>query len=151
MTQAIAVHPTRALVAKWGTVAAAGAAALVTVGSYGNDKQWSAVPFLIGLVVIVSAVVFGLVVPRALHAVETGAPSAARWTVGHGIATVLLLTVFWSGAELIVGTAAIVLAVVGRRRAAGSERVYRATIWLAGTAMTLSVVWTVLNAVAFGN
>ena len=45
MTQAIAVHPTRALVAKWATVAAAGAAALVAVGSYGNDKQWSAVPF----------------------------------------------------------------------------------------------------------
>lgn len=151
MTQATAARPTRALVAKSATAAAAAAAALVVVGSYGNDKQWSAVPFLIGLAVVVSALDFGLIVPRALHAIETGASSARRWTVGHGVVTVLLLAVFWSGAELVVGTAAILLAVVGRRRGAATERVCRATMWVAATAMTLSVVWTLLNAVAFGN
>jgi NADH:ubiquinone oxidoreductase subunit K len=145
------MRPTRTDLAKVATAAAATAAALVAVGSYGNDHQWSAVPFLIGLAVMISAVVFGLLVPRALHAIETGAPAARRWTIGHGIATLLSLVAFWTGAEVIIGSAAILLAVTGRRQAKGNDRVYRLTIWLAGTAMALSVVWTVLNAAAGGN
>jgi len=150
MTQVTLFQPPRALLAKAAVAAAAGAAALATIGSYGNDDQWSHVPFLIGIAVVVSAFVFGLLVPRALRAIDNGAPSATRWILGHGVAAVMLLVVFWTGAELIVGTAAILLALTGRRRATGSGTPYRVTLWLAGSAMALSVIWTVVSAAALG-
>jgi hypothetical protein len=151
MTQATVFQPSRALLTKVAVAAAAAAAALVAAGSYGNDDQWSAVPFLIGIALVVSAIVFGLLVPRALRAIETDAPVTARWSLALGIATVLSLVVFWTGAELIVGAAAVLLAVTGRGRAAASAKPYRVTLWLAGSAMALAVAWTVVNATALGN
>lgn len=149
MTATISLRPMRATLIKAAIGAAAAAAALVAGGSYGNDYQWSAVPFMIGIAVVVSALVFGLLVPRALRAIEAGAPTAARWSLGHGIASVLLLVVFWTGAELIVGTAAVLLAATGRKISGGAKP-YTVTLWLAGCAMALSVVWTAVGA-ALGN
>lgn len=151
MAQVTVLQPSRALLAKVAVAAAAGACVLIAIGAAGSGDQWSEVPFLIGVAVIVCAIVFGLLVPRGLHAIETGTPTATRWIVGHGVASVILLGVFWTGAELIVGTAAILLAVTGRRRIAASGSRYRLTLWLAGSAMVLSVAWTVLNTAVLGN
>jgi len=155
MTATISARPTRATLVKAGAGAAAAAAGLIAYGAYGDpsapDNQKSAVPFLIGIAVVVSAIVFGLLVPRALRAIEAGAQTAARWCLGHGIASVVLLIVFWSGVTLIVGAAAVLLAAVGRRQCTGRATPYSVALWLAGSAIAATVVWTVLTNTVLSN
>src|SRR4051812_26817865 len=86
MTDAVPLEPRRATLDKTAVGAAAAAAAIVSYGAYGDphadSSQKSAVPILIGVAVVITAIVFGLLVPRALRAVESGTPSAVCWSLG---------------------------------------------------------------------
>jgi hypothetical protein len=139
------VSPSGSTVATAGVTATAAAAALIAGGSYGNAHQWAAVPLLIGVAAVLGGIVFGVVTPRALRAVERRGATGTRWAVGFGIASVLTLAVFWTGAPLIVGTAGALMAATGRRNGARPAGPYTATLWLAGSAMAVTAVWTIVS------
>ena len=141
-----------------GVVAAVGAAALVVAGglvaygAYGDPSskadQRSAVPFLIGVSVVLAAVVFGVLVPKGLQALREAAPHASRWPLAHGIVGVLLIVVFWSGAPVILGAAALLLGSEARRDASDrgvSTATATAAVVLGSIATVLPVVVTILG------
>ena len=101
------------------------AMALVVYGTYGDsqasDSQKSGMPSVLVGVVVVALIVFGLLAPAAIKAVEAGRPSGTRWAVGLGIASVVSLVAFWSGLPLLLGGAAALIAKVGREQTGGSK------------------------------
>lgn len=130
----------------------AAAAGLAVYAAYGDPhpktSQEDGVPFLIALSAVVGAAVFGLLVPRALRAVGAASPGAPRWALGHGIAAVVLLTAFWSGLPLVVGPAAVILGMEGRRPPARGARrggAYSASLMLGVVAVVASIAITVVG------
>jgi chromate transport protein ChrA len=136
-----------------GVVAAAGAAALVVAGglvaygAYGDPSpkadQRSAVPFLVGICVVLAAVVFGMLVPKGLRALRDATSHATRWPLAFGIVAVVLMPAFWSGAPIIVGTGALILGIAARRDAAEQGR----STASATAAVVLGLIATVLPVV----
>jgi hypothetical protein len=132
--------------------AALGSAALTAFetiyGAYGDpsapDNQRDSVPFILAIAAVVCAVVFGVLVPRALRAVESASPSAGRWAAGFTITAILGLAVFWSGAPIILGAAAALTGWMARRRPM-SGRVFGLAVGLGLFALGATVVWTVLS------
>jgi hypothetical protein len=114
----------RALAAKAGVTSAVAGAALAFYSAYGDPhvqaSQKAGVPFLVGAVVAVSAIAFGLLVPRALRAIQEGRSSAPRWGLAHSIvALVLTPFAFWSGVPLVLGAAGLLLGAAGRKHGRG--------------------------------
>jgi hypothetical protein len=144
----------RARTARMGAGAAVLAMALVVYGAYGDahasDSQKSAVPVLLGLVVVAAGIVYGLLAPSALRAVDSGAAAARRWAVGLAVASVLSLAVFWSGLPLVVGGAAALVGREGRSRAAGS-RAFGAATWLGAGAAAVAVAVTIIGNTVAGH
>lgn len=116
---AYSMGPVRSAAAKWGLGVAAVTAAYDVYGVFGDDtapaSQRDALPFMIAMGLVVVAIVFGLLVPAGLRAIDQRAASASRWALGHAIAAMVSIVVFWSGLPLILGTAAVVLGVAGGR------------------------------------
>ncbi len=143
---------TRGRLAGTGVVAVAAAASMAVYAAYGDPhpkaSQEQGVPFLIAISVMVGAVVFGLLVPRALQAVRVASPGAPRWALGHGIVAVVLVAAFWSGLPLVVGPAAVILGVEGRRWAEQQSQPrgrYSATLALGLVALAVSIALTVVG------
>ena len=111
-------------------------------------NQESGVPFLVAIDVVAAALVFGLLVPRLLRAIVDGSPRAARGAVLCGVAALVSMVAFWSGAPLVLGGAAALLGTKGRRQAGGrgmGSRAYTATLILGVIALVGSVAITVLG------
>lgn len=138
----------RAMAARVGGVVTILALALVVYGTYGDpqasDSQKSGMPSVLLGVVVVAAIVFGLLAPIALRAVEEGRDAGRRWALGLGIVSVVSLVVFWSGLPLLVGGAGALVGKVGREQTGGS----RAFSWAWGLglfAVIASIAITVVG------
>lgn len=136
-----------------GAAAAVVAAGIAIYGAYGDPhaqaSQESAVPFLAVVDVVIAAVVFGLLVPRALRS------GSARWGLITSIVSVVALAAFWSGAPIVLGAAGALIGARGRQRArengtpAGG---HTAALVLGAVVVVATVAWTVLgNTVMTGN
>jgi len=144
----------RSRCARIGAGAAALAMAVVVYGTYGDShassSQKSGMPFLLVVVAVLAAVVYGFVAPTALRAVANGSTSARRWAVGLAIVSVLSLAVFWSGLPILVGGAAALVGHSGRSLPR-SSRAYAAAWWIGLSAASLSVVVTILGNTVAGH
>jgi hypothetical protein len=134
--------------AKAGAAAAVAGAALAFYAAYGDPhagtSQKASVPFLVGLVVVVSAIVFGLLAPRALRAAQDGRPGASRWGLACGIVALIAMpVVFWTGVPLVVGAAGLVLGVSGRR--SGGGRGATAAVVIGTLAIVGGIIFAVLG------
>lgn len=136
-----------------GAAAAVVAAGVAIYGAYGDPhsqaSQESAVPFLVIVDVVVTALLFGLLVPRALRS------GSVRWGLITSIVSVVALAAFWSGVPIAVGAAGALIGAQGRQRArdngtrAGG---HTAALVLGAVAVVATVAWTVLgNTVLSGN
>lgn len=138
----------RARAARIGVGVAVLAMALVVYGAYGDSQassaQKSGVPFLLAIVAVAAAVVYGLLAPRAQRSVARRAPGARRWAVGLSVVSVLSLAIFWSGLPLIVGGAAALVGYEGRS-GAHESRAFGAAWWLGLVAAGLAVIVTVVG------
>lgn len=105
---------------RWGAPAVLAAAALATLGVYGDNTltsaqqahQEAALPWVIAVAVIVGGLLFGLAVPRLLHSRSIGG-----WALALGLAGVATLAAFWSGLPVVFGAAALLAGLTGRRLA----------------------------------
>jgi hypothetical protein len=96
--------------------AGAGVVGAALITAFAHD--WQEIAFSVGLLAVVTAVVFGLVVPRALRK-----DSAGGTALGLSIPAILLaLPAFWSGLPLILGVAGIVVGNHGRFAASGARK-----------------------------
>jgi hypothetical protein len=137
----------RMTAAKWGAGVALLTAAYDVYGVYGGtvttpQNQKDGLPFVIAIALVLTALVFGLLVPAGLRSVDSHSAGAAKWMLGLGIAAFVSLVAFWSGAPIILGAAAIAVAGAGIRHSGGSAKV---AIGLGGFAAGLSIVWTVVS------
>lgn len=135
-----------------GAVVAAAAAGLVTYAAYGDSNapqhQKDAVPSIIVIAVVVAALVFGALVPKALRALEENGARRHLWALIPAIIGVIATVAFWSGVPLVIGAAAFMLGTTGRREAIArgmSTRPYTATLVLAGIATVGSVLVTIVG------
>jgi hypothetical protein len=113
-------------VASRGTVAATGiATALVAfAGTAFGAHDWGEILVVCGVVAVATALVFGLVVPRALRT-----ESAGGTALGLAIpALVLLLPAFWSGLPLVLGVAGLLVGSAGRRASSGAGKCIAAVV-----------------------
>jgi chromate transport protein ChrA len=133
---------------KIGTAAVAAAAVLDVYAAYGDSQrqtnQTAAVPFLIAVCAVVAALVFGVVVPKGLRAVQDRATSAGRWALGTAVASAVLLVAFWSGLPLVVGAAGALLGRRARDRG-DATRPERAALPVSVVAMVVCVVVTIIG------
>jgi len=139
---------TKTLLLRTGFAVAALVAFEVIYGAYGDPSapkhQRSEVPIVTGIGLAVAALVFGLLVPRAVHAVETGSPTARRWAVGFAAAAVVSLVAFWSGAPIVLGAAAALTGWLARRRPL-TGKAFDVAYGLGLCAVGGTLVWTVLS------
>lgn len=89
---------------------AVGCAALGIAGTFFTAHDWGEIAVVTGIVVIATALVFGLVVPRALRNEATGNRALALSIP----AFLLTLPAFWSGLPLVLGVGGLVLGNAGR-------------------------------------
>jgi hypothetical protein len=103
-----------------GAVAALVAVALSVLGAH----DWSEIALEVGMIVVGYALVFGLVVPRALRK-----ESAGGTALGLAIpAARLVLPAVWSGLPLILGVAGIVVGNAGRSARTGAGKCIAAVV-----------------------
>jgi hypothetical protein len=144
----------RARAARVGGVVAIVTMALVVYGAYGAAKasasQKSGVPFEIIIVAVVAVVVYGLLAPLALRAVESGRAAGRNSAVALAVVSVLSLAMFWSGLPLILGGAAALVAMAGRERIGGSK-VFSAAWALGLLAAGASIAVTILGNTIVGH
>src|SRR5262249_5775343 len=125
-------------------LATLGAAATAWYGAYGDSRriaeQVNAVPFLIGADVVISALVFGLLVPWA-----AGRGSrAAGWGLATGIVAIVATPLaFWSGVPLLFGAAGVLLGLAARRAAGG--KMATSAIVVGAVSMTLATAMVVIG------
>lgn len=157
MTQATrgSLAPNRLQLAGLGLVVAAAASGLAAYAAYGDptapQHQKDAVPSIIVVAVAVAVVVFGALVPKALAALDGTGARRHLWALVPAIVAVVTTIAFWSGVPLILGVAAALLGMTGRREAVlhrTATRPYTATLVLAGIAAIGSVAVTVIGNLA---
>ncbi|HUZ28670.1 MAG TPA: hypothetical protein VMU90_05480 [Solirubrobacteraceae bacterium] len=137
----------------WVALAAiAAAAGLAAYAAYGDPhpkaNQQAGVPFLIVVSVVVGVAVFAGLVPKGLRAIRAAAPSAPRWAVGFGAVAVVSCAAFWSGVPIVIGAAAALLGIEGRRGAATgatTARPYNVATVLAVVTIVASTAFVVLG------
>lgn len=106
---------------RWGVPAVAVAAALSAISVYGDHtltasqraSQEHVLPVIIGVAVVLGGLIFGLAVPRLLRGQHL-----PGWALAVGILGLAALAAYWSGLPVVFGTAALLLAITGRRLAA---------------------------------
>jgi Na+/melibiose symporter-like transporter len=135
----ITLNPGRSTFTAIGTCVAS--AALVTFAAYGDPHpekgQEAAVPFLIAISCVTAAIAFGLLVPRMVDTV-----GGRRWALGAGVvAAIATPVVFWAGAPLALGVAAV----VGGRRSGSRAAVVLGVIAVAGSVLMTVVGNTILT------
>lgn len=140
--------PVRSIAAKWGVGVAVVTAAYDVYGVFGDSQastsQHDSLPFVIAMGLIITGLVFGLLVPAGLRAIDQHTSSASRWALGLGIAAFVSLVVFWSGLPLILGSGAAVVAVNGLRSDITTKRMAVAR-GLGFFAMAAAIVVSVLG------
>jgi hypothetical protein len=93
-------------------------------GTAFGAHDWGEVLVVSGILVVTTAVVFGLVVPRALRK-----DSAGGTALGLSIpALVLLLPAFWAGLPLVLGVAGALIGNAGRRAPTGAGKCIAAVV-----------------------
>ncbi|QZY29667.1 hypothetical protein [Nocardioides coralli] len=101
-----------------GTVAGIGAAtcavALTLTTLFAHD--WAEVATVAPVIVVAGAIVYGLVVPRALRRDSQGGAALVLAV----LAALVVVPAFWSGLPLVLGVAAMVLGNAGRRSREGA-------------------------------
>lgn len=148
MSQSVAQQEIiRSTAAKFGALVAVFAAACVVYGAYGDptasQSQRSAVPVVLTIALVGTAIVFGLLVPAGLRAIAAHS-TATRWSLGHAIAGLLLVPVFWTGLPLILGAGALVLA-ANQRREFGPGRATAVALGLGWFLAAGTVIWTIVS------
>jgi hypothetical protein len=118
----------------------AAASAVIVYGAYGDsrapDSQKDAVPFLVGLTVVGTAILFGVVVTL----VRRPSLDLPRWALGMAILAAASIAVFWSGAPILLGVAAVTIA-----RQARPSRMARWGMLVGCLAMAAPVVITLVT------
>lgn len=142
----------RARSARVGGVVTILAMALVVYGTYGDsqasDSQKSGMPSVLVGVVVVAALIFGLLAPMALRAVEAHRETGRRWAIGLAVASVLAIVVFWSGLPLLLGSAAALVAKAGRESAVTSKAwswAWGLGLFAAGASIAVTIVGNTLH------
>jgi hypothetical protein len=96
-----------------GLVSFAVAAAWIVAGAHNTTEIVS----MVALSALVTAGVFGLLLPRALH--QDSAPGRALTLSVLGL--LLIVPAFWSGLPMVLGSAGALLGYAGRNAATGSR------------------------------
>lgn len=110
-THATSSAPSRA-VAPIGALVAVVASAATAYGAH----TWSEIVITVAAILVAAALVFGLVVPRALSK-----ESAGGTALGLSIpAALLLLPAFWAGVPFVLGVGAMVVGNAGRNARTGA-------------------------------
>lgn len=139
--------PMRGAAAKFGALVAVVAAAFVVYGAYGDpasaQNQRSAVPAVLAIALIGTVIVFGLLVPAGLRAM-TSRSAATKWSLGHAVASLLLIPIFWTAIPLVLGAGAVFLA-VNQRRELGRSRPSGIALGLGWFVVGTSIIWTVIS------
>ncbi len=86
--------------------------------------DWGEIVVVLGALAVVTAIVFGVVVPRGLRR-ESAGGAALTCAI---LAALLALPAFWSGLPLVLGVAAMLLGNAGRTAARGSGRCIAAIV-----------------------
>lgn len=99
-----------------GALVAVVASAATTYGAH----TWSEIAIVVPAIVLTTALVFGLVVPKAL--VKAGSKESSGGTaLGLSIpAALLLLPAFWAGVPFVLGVGAMVVGNAGRNARTGA-------------------------------
>lgn len=97
-----------------GVATALVAATLTTLFAHG----WGEVISMVALIAVVSAVVYGVVVPRGLR---RGGAGGTTLTLGV-LAALTAFPAFWSGMPFVLGVAAVLLGAPGRTAREGAGR-----------------------------
>jgi hypothetical protein len=142
----------RARAARVGAVATVLAMALIVYGTYGDpkapDSQKSGMPSILVMAAVVAAIVFGVLVPLALRAVDAGAAGGRRWAIGLTVVSVLGLVVFWSGLPMIAGSAAALVGRAGTESGRGAKAFTTARVLglvAAGASILVTILGNVLH------
>ena len=109
-----------------GAVAGIGLATFLVAaaGTAFGANDWGEIIIVLGVIAVASALVFGLVVPRALRK-----ESAGGTALGLAVpALLLLLPAFWSGLPLVLGVAGLVVGNAGRRAPSGAGKCIAAVV-----------------------
>lgn len=93
-------------------------AAVALVGTFVGAHDWREIGVISAIVIVVTAAVFGLVVPRALRKGSAGGTALALAIP----AVLLLVPAFWAGIPFVLGAAGAVVGNAGRRAPTGSGR-----------------------------
>lgn len=104
----------RSAVAGIGLASALVAAAGTAFGAH----DWTEIAVVWAAIAVVTALVFGLVVPRALRKESAGGTALALSIP----ALVLLLPAFWAGLPLVLGVAGVVVGNAGRTASSGAGK-----------------------------
>ena len=127
------------LIAITAAVAIAIAAALAAWGSFSGDGDFGDYWPVLLIIAVVTAIVFGFVVPRAVQ----GAWPAARTGLILSVLGLLTVAVFWSGAPPIFASAGILLGYLARQR--GEMGVATAAFAVGVLALVADVVIYILD------
>ncbi len=95
---------------------AVGSALVAVAGTAVGAHDWRELLVVMGIIAVVTALVFGLVVPRALRKESAGGTSLALSIP----AVLLLLPAFWSGLPMVLGAAGLLVGNAGRRAERGA-------------------------------
>jgi hypothetical protein len=147
MAQAVRITGSpRALATKVGLLATLLAVGVVVIGTYvdGKSHQTSEAPAVIGVAVAVGLIVFGGLVPQAIRAAGSGAEAARRWSIGLAAAGVLSLGAFWTGAPVVLGCAAALVASVSPVATRP-----RPVVAIGVATAIVTIVWTILSSTVF--
>jgi hypothetical protein len=144
---------------RWGIAALVGMAAMAVYAAYGDAhpkaSQEAAVPAIIAVMAVITALVFGALVAPGLRGV---AGRTSRWAgIGLTLGILGLLAVpvaSWSGLPLTLGLAAALLGTAGRSVAQRNGRAATVPSWATGigtAAIVLSVVMLVVGSTVLSN
>lgn len=120
MTTTTATTPHTPGALSTGTVAGLGLATclVATAATMYGAHDWGEIATVVAAIVIVGAVAFGLVVPRALRK-----ESAGGTALGLSVPAILLMVpAFWSGLPLVLGVAGLVVGSAGRHAPRGAGK-----------------------------
>lgn len=103
------------------------AAALTTLFAH----DWAEAAFSVSIIVVVTAVVWGYVVPRALRKESAGGTALCLAIP----AALVVVPAFWSGLPLVLGVAALLVGNAGRRAPSGAGKCIAAIVVAALTVL----------------
>lgn len=129
MTTATHTHetPTISRTALIGAATGVVAATLTTLFAH----DWGEVAFSVAIIAVVTAVVWGIVVPQALRK-----DSAGGTALGLAVpAALLVVPAFWSGLPLVLGAAALLVGNAGRKAPTGAGKCIVAVVLAAATVL----------------